>query len=132
MLYAIVPNRTPMNYIKKYFEIWWIPSISYLIPILIYILGNTLKNDDVIDYALITFYINILGNIISAVVQIVIKKWYFIIPQSLITLLLFSYVSIIFSFSPPDFYGANKTIPKNIKFEKQYERELTNADLKTS
>lgn len=121
-----------MNYIKKYFEIWWIPIISYLIPILIYILGNILKNDDVIDYALITFYINILGNIISAVVQIVIKKWYFIIPQFLITLLLFSYVSIIFSFSPPDFYGANKTIPKNIKFEKQVERELTDDDLKTN
>ena len=121
-----------MNYIKKYFGIWWIPIISYLIPILIFIIGNTLKNDDVIDYALIMFYINILGNIISAVVQIVIKKWYFIIPQFLITLLLFSYVSIIFSFSPPDFYGANKTIPKNIKFEKQDERELTNADLKTN
>ncbi len=130
MLYAILPNALSMNRIKKYFTIWWIPIVFYCAPIFIYFLGNLLKKDDLIDFALVLFYLNILGNIISAIVQIAIKKWYFIFPQFIVTAFLFSYVSILFTFSPPDFYGANKTIPKNVKFEKQIEREIVASDLK--
>jgi hypothetical protein len=67
-----------MNSIKEYFKIWWIPIASYLIPIAIYILGTKLKSDSIIDFALIVFYINILGNLIASIIQIVIKKWYFL------------------------------------------------------
>ncbi|UOK42224.1 MULTISPECIES: hypothetical protein [Flavobacterium] len=121
-----------MNVIKKYFTAWWIPIISYLLPLLIYVLGTILKSDDVIDFSLIVFYINILGNLISSIVQIVIKKWYFSVLQILISGFLFFYVSLIFTFSPPDYYGVNKTIPKNIKIESPIGREINENDLLTN
>ena len=119
-----------MNAIKKYFKIWWIPLVAYLIPILIYILGTIIKSDNIIDIALLIFFLNILGNIISSIVQISIKKWYLIFPQIIVSGFLYFYVSILFTFSPPDYYGANKTIPQNIKFEKPIEREITEKDLR--
>jgi len=118
-----------MILIKKYFTVWWIPIITYLIPILIFILGNILKEDDLIDLSLIVFFINFLGNIISAIVQIVIKKWYFIFPQLIVTIFLFIITSVIFTLSPPDYYGANKTIPENIKIENPIETEINEDDL---
>lgn len=119
-----------MKIIKKYFLIWWIPIISYLIPYVIFQLGLLLKKDDVVDFSLILFYINILGNIASSIVQIVIKKWYLLFSQIIISAFLFFSVSVYFAFSPPDFYGANKIIPKNVKFEIPAEKELTEKDLK--
>lgn len=119
-----------MTYIKKYFLIWWIPIISYFIPFVVYQLGMLLKKDNIVDLSLILFYINILGNIASSIVQIVIKKWYLLFPQIIISAFLFFSVSVYFVFSPPDFYGANKTIPKNVKFEIPAEKELTEKDLK--
>lgn len=118
-----------MILIKKYFTTWWIPIISYSIPILIYILGTTLKQDALIDLFLIVFYINLLGNLISAIVQIIIKKWYFLFPQMLVSLILFTVISMIFSLAPPDYYGAGKTIPKGIKIESPMEREVYEHDL---
>jgi hypothetical protein len=118
-----------MNVIKEYFKVWWIPLVSYSLPIFIYIIGTFLKSDNLIDVALFIFYLNILGNIISAIIQIFIRKWYFIFPQLIISGFLFFYFLMIFTFSPPDYYGANKTIPENIKFEKPFEREITEKDL---
>lgn len=118
-----------MKYIKKYFTIWWVPIVFYCLPILVYILGTRLKSDDIIDVALILFYLNILGNIISVIVHISIKKWYLIIPQLLITSFLIIYISVIFSFSPADYYGANKVIPNNVEFEELIEKELKETEL---
>lgn len=118
-----------MILIKKYFTVWWIPIITYSVPILIFIFGNILKKDEIIDLSLIVFFINILGNIISAIVQIVIKKWYFIFPQLIVTIFLFVITSVIFTLSPPDYYGVNKTIPKNIKIEIPIETEISEEDL---
>ena len=115
--------------LKKYFTIWWIPLVAYLIPYLIYEAATIVKNEDIIDVALLLFYLNILGNIITSIVQIYIKKWYFLFPQLIISALLFFSVSVYFTLSPPDYYGANKTIPKNIKFEKPLEREIKKSDL---
>ncbi|MGE6395853.1 hypothetical protein [Chryseobacterium scophthalmum] len=119
-----------MKYIKNYFLIWWIPIVCYLIPFVIYQIGMIIKKDSIVDFSLAIFYINILGNIISSIVQIKIKKWYFIFPQMGLTLFLLLSVSIYFTFSPPDFYGAYKTIPKNIKFEIPIERQVMEKDLK--
>ena len=105
-----------MNVIKEYFKVWWIPLVSYSLPIFIYIIGTFLKSDNLIDVALFIFYLNILGNIISAIIQIFIRKWYFIFPQLIISGFLFFYFLMIFTFSPPDYYVSNKTIPENIKF----------------
>ncbi|MEG0916679.1 MAG: hypothetical protein RSF68_06685 [Myroides sp.] len=115
--------------IKKYFTVWWIPIITYSVPVLIFIFGNILKKDEIIDLSLIVFFINILGNIISAIVQIVIKKWYFIFPQLIVTIFLFVITSVIFTLSPPDYYGVNKTIPKNIEIEIPIETEISEEDL---
>ncbi|ROI08780.1 hypothetical protein EGI11_04925 [Chryseobacterium sp. H3056] len=119
-----------MKYLKKYFQIWWIPILAYLIPILIYFLANLLKKDEIIDIAFLAMLINIIGNIISLIIQIINKKWYLIFPQIIATIFIVYYFFIISIFSPPDFYGANKTIPKNVKFEKQFERQILASDLK--
>ena len=121
-----------MKVINKYFTIWWIPIVSYLVPLMIYFFGNLMKSDDIIDGALIIFYLNILANLVSSIVQIVIKKWYFIFPQLLASSILLLYAITIFTFSPPDFYGATKTIPKNIRFERPFEREFSENDLNKS
>lgn len=119
-----------MKYVKKYFLVWWIPIVAYLVPYIVFNLSEVIRRDYIVDLSLFLFYINILGNIISSIVQIIIKKWYLLFPQILITVFLFFSVSIYLSFSPPDFYGAQKTIPKNIKFETPIDRELTKKDLK--
>lgn len=111
------------NKIFQYFKIWWIPIVSYSIPFLIYLLGTALKSDTIIDISLATFFINILGNFIAAIVQIVIKKWYYLFPQIIISVVLFFYVSIVLTFSPPDYYGANKEIPLNIEIYKPNKNE---------
>ena len=115
--------------IFKYFKIWWIPIVSYIIPFFIFLLGEGLKNDNIIDISLIIFFINILGTIISAIVQIFIKKWYYLIPQVLISGLLFVFVSTIFTLSPPEYYGANKVIPENLEIYEPIETEPTENEL---
>ncbi|MFI1770913.1 hypothetical protein [Thalassobellus citreus] len=104
-----------INNIHKYFTIWWTPLVTYFFIYGIFILGCVLQRDWVIDLFLYLFFINIFGTIISSIVQITIKKWYYIIFQIGITILLFSHVSIIFMFSPPDYYGVHKEIPNNIE-----------------
>jgi hypothetical protein len=119
-----------MKYVKKYFLVWWIPIVAYLVPYIVFNLSEVIRRDYIVDLSLLLFYTNIFGNIISSIVQIIIKKWYFLFPQILITIFLFFSVSIYLSLSPPDFYGAQKTIPKNIKFEIPIDRKLTEEDLK--
>ena len=116
--------------IKKYFRIWWIPILCYLIPFTIIVIGITLKSDNIIDLSLLIFFLNILGNLISSIIQVVIRKWYFIIPQIGISIFLYYSVCIYFLFSPPDYYGANKTIPKNIEIAIPIEKEPTKTELK--
>jgi len=113
--------------IKKYFTIWWIPIIFHFLIIGIFFLGTILRRDWIIDLSLTLFFINVIGNIISSIVQIVIKKWYFIFPQLLLTAFLFYYTIIIFTFSPPDYYGAHKEIPYGIQI---YEPNEENSNLK--
>lgn len=115
--------------IKQYFRIWWIPILCYLIPFTIFVIGNVLKSDDIIDLSLLIFFLNILGNLISSIIQVVIRKWYFLIPQIGISIFLYYCVSIYFTFSPPDYYGAHKTIPENIEIAKPIEKEPTKSEL---
>ncbi|TDY12598.1 hypothetical protein A8975_1364 [Meridianimaribacter flavus] len=116
------------NIFFKYFKVWWIPILLYLIPLMAFQLGEVLKSDSIINFSLMLFFLNIIGNIVSAIVQIVIKKWYFLIPQILISGFLFVFVSIIFTFSPPDYYGVNKEIPKDIEIYEPLEKEPTEND----
>jgi len=116
--------------IIKYFKIWWIPILSYILPFGIFVLGAALRRDVIIDISLTVFFINILGNIVSAIIQIIIRKWYWLIPQLTISALLFFFVSIIFAFSPPDYYGVHKTIPNNIDIHKPIESIPTDEEIK--
>ena len=108
-------NQTLQN-IKKYFTIWRIPIISNILVAGIFLLGLLFRRDWIIDFSLVVFFLNIIGTIISSIIQIVKHKWYFIFPQLGLVAFLFYYVGIIFMYSPPDFYGAHKKIPKNIHF----------------
>ncbi len=92
--------------------------------------GSILERDWIIDLSLILFFANILGNLISSIVQVVIKKWYFVILQIGISISLFYYVSITFTYSPPDYYGVHKTIPEGIEIYEPIEREPTEEELK--
>jgi|GEM_PF-639741 len=128
-IYRFYQSSYIMNLIKSYFKVWWIPVVTYIIPILLFVLGNNFESDNLIDASLIVFFLNILGNIVSAIVQIIIKKWYFIFPQLIVTIFLFVITSVIFTLSPPDYYGVNKNIPKNIKIEIPIETEISEEDL---
>ena len=108
--------KQTLQHIKKYFTIWWIPIATNILAIGIFFLGTLFKRDWIIDASLIVFFVNIIGTIISSIVQIVIRKWYFIFPQLGLGAFLFYYTVIIFTYSPPDYYGANKEIPENIDF----------------
>lgn len=111
-----IKMKQTLKIIKKYFNIWWIPMATNLLPIGIFLLAFLFKRDWIIYLSLIVFYANILGTIISSTVQIVIRKWYFIFPQLGLPVFLYYYMGIIFTYSPPDFYGAHKEIPENIDF----------------
>lgn len=82
----------------------------------IFFVGTLFKRDWIINLSLIGFFINIIGTIISSIVQIVIRKWYFVFLQLGLAAFLFYCVAIIFTYSPPDYYGADKEIPANINF----------------
>ena len=113
---------------KKYFIVWWIPILTYILIFGVFILGCALQRDWIIDTFLILFFINILGVFISSIVQIFIKKWYFIIPQIGISIILYLWVSIVFTFSPPDYYGAHKKIPDGIEIYEPIENKPTEKD----
>jgi len=108
--------KQTLRHIKKYFTIWWIPIATNFLAIGIFFLGTLFKRDWIIDASLMVFFVNIIGTIISSVVQIIIRKWYFIFPQLGLAAFLYYYVGIIFTYSPPDYYGAHKEIPENIDF----------------
>lgn len=105
-----------LQYIKKYFTIWWIPIATNFLAIGVFFLATLLRRDWIIDISLIIFFVNIIGTIISSIVQVVIRKWYFIFPQLGIAVFLFYVVGIIMTYSPPDYYGSHKDIPENIAF----------------
>ena len=120
--------KQSIRHIKKYFTTWWIPIIANFLAIGIFILGTVFKRDWIIDLSLIVFYLNIIGSIISSIVQIVNRKWYFIFPQLGIVAFLFYYTVIIFTYSPPDYYGSNKEIPKDIDFSEPLDSLPSNQD----
>lgn len=119
------------NALIEYFKTWWLPIAFYLIPIFLYILGSILKRDFLIDVFLFTLYLNIAGNIISSIVQIVIGKWYYLFPQLIISFSLYMWVAILLVFSPPDFYGAHKVIPNNIEISKPLDSIPENKEFET-
>jgi hypothetical protein len=89
--------KQTLQHIKKYFTIWWIPIATNILAIGIFFLGTLFKRDWIIDASLIVFFVNIIGTIISSIVQIVIRKWYFIFPQLGLGAFLFYYTVIIFT-----------------------------------
>ncbi|MEM9676393.1 MAG: hypothetical protein AAF992_27625, partial [Bacteroidota bacterium] len=73
--------KQTLRNIKKYFSVWWIPILTNFVAIGFFFLGTVSKRDWIIDLSLIVFLLNLIGTIISAIVQIANRKWYFIFPQ---------------------------------------------------
>ncbi len=117
------------NTVTQYFKTWWLPIAFYTVPIALFILSSILKSDFLITAFLLTLYLNIAGNIVSSVVQIVIGKWFYLFPQLIISFFLYSWVSILLVFSPPDYYGAHKVIPNNIEISKPLDSIPNNKEL---
>lgn len=114
----------------KYFTIWWILIVTYIIPLTLFLMAITVKSDLLVDIVTVLFMINIIGNVISAIVQILIKKWYWLFPQIIITLIIYFFFSTYLALANPDFYGANKTIPTNIEIYEPISEEIVEIDLK--
>ncbi len=111
--------------IKRYFTIWWIPLCVHIIAFGVFGIGGYFQRDWIIDIGVYIFYLNIIGTLISSVVQVVIRKWYLIIPQLGLTAISFFYVTLIFALSAPDYYGAHKELPDGIHFEEPLNEKPT-------
>lgn len=108
--------REMIKWTKTYFIIWWIPVVVNFLAIGIFFCGVLLRRDWIIDFSLVVFFVNLVGTIVSSIVQIVIRKWYFIFLQLGMAAFLLFYLGLIFTYSPPDYYGAHKEIPDHIEF----------------
>ena len=117
-----------LKLISKYFTNWWVPIISYFFIFSVFILGCLLRRDWIIDIFLYLYFINVFGVFIWCIVQLFIKKWHHIILPIIITFLISSWLSVVFMFSPPDFYGVHKTIPNNIEIYKPIKRNPEEKD----
>ncbi|MEM1408019.1 MAG: hypothetical protein AAGG59_14660 [Bacteroidota bacterium] len=106
--------KSIFRFLRLYLGKWWIPISSYFLVIIIFWLGTIFRRDWIIDLSLAVLYLNMLGNVMSSIVQIMSKRWYLAIPQLGISVFLFCFTGFIFMFSPPDYYGASKTIPKDM------------------
>ncbi len=114
-----------IKYIKSYFTTWWKPIVFYFFAIGIFSLGILFERDWIIDVSLIAFFVNIIGTVIASIVQIVNRKWFYIIPQIGFTIFLYYCTAIIFEYSPPDYYGAHKKIPKGIEINEPISKKPT-------
>ncbi len=116
--------------LQKIFAYKWLLQIAYGIALTIYLLAITLRYDVLIR--IFTFFVAGVTFVllpIWLVMQVVNKhigkncdeSWYWIIAK-IVAQLLFSgafciYFMLIFSINPPDFYGAHKSIPKDISIK---------------
>mgnify|MGYP000223747903 CR=1 FL=1 len=103
-------------YVKQYFTIWWVPLTANLLPIAVFFLGMLLRRDWIIHLSLIVFFLNVAGTVVSSIVQVIQRKWYFVFPQLGCAGILMFYVGMLFMYSPPDYYGAHKEIPDGLDF----------------
>ncbi|UUV21063.1 hypothetical protein [Paenimyroides aestuarii] len=118
-----------MKQIKKYFTIWGVPIIAYLIPLFLFYLAISIKSDILVELSIALFFLNLIGTFIAAIAQITVKKWYYILSQVLISIVLYFLFSTYIAIYNPDFYGAYKTIPKDIQIYEPISKELSNLTL---
>ncbi|MGY3087758.1 hypothetical protein ACVWYF_000784 [Hymenobacter sp. UYAg731] len=116
------------GYVKNYFTIWWIPVTVNLLVIGVFLLGTLFERDWIIDFSLLILLVNVFGTIISSIVQVVQRRWYFVFPQLGFAALVFYSAPIIFTYSPPDYYGARKEIPKDVRFSSPLDSMPTRKD----
>jgi len=107
--------------LKSYFLVWWKPIIAFIVPVFIFFIGVLLQQDWIIDTSLIFFFLNLIGTAISGIVQIATRNGLYIFLQYGVAIFLFYYTSIIFTYSPPDFYGVHKTIPNDIVISEPFD-----------
>lgn len=93
---------------------WLVPIALNFFVVLLFISGLLLKQDKIIDVSLFIYLLNIPFTIISSVIQLRKRKWYYLFPQIGFLPILFVILVFIFTFSPPDFYGVHKKIPEGI------------------
>ncbi|MBC2845224.1 hypothetical protein [Winogradskyella flava] len=102
--------KTKKNYL--YFNKWWVPLLIYIGIFGIFLIGTFLKRNWITNLSFILSILNIIGSIMTIFISK--GKWYFriLIFFSGIFVLLFTF---ILAYQTPDYYGANKKIPENIK-----------------
>ncbi|MFD2725570.1 hypothetical protein [Hyunsoonleella rubra] len=118
--------------IKNYFKIWWIPLLVYFGIFGIFILGCSLQRDWIINLFIIILLVNVIGTIVASIIQIFKRRWYFAIVQIVFTYFIFKYFLLVFTYSPPDFYGVHKKIPKGIEIHKPLNHEPSTEDFENS
>lgn len=99
---------------KNILRHWLVPIALNFFVVLLFISGLLLKRDNIIDVSLFIYVLNIPFTIISSVIQLRKRKWYYLFPQIGFLSILFVILVFIFTFSPPDFYGVHKKIPEGI------------------
>jgi hypothetical protein len=105
---------TLLSRLKMYFIKWWMPLVGFGFLCVWSFVGLLLKRDWIIDSFLIGVGLNTLGTLASCVVQVFIRKWYFIFLQLGVMIPLLMFIFTVFMYSAPDFYGSHKVIPSGI------------------
>jgi hypothetical protein len=106
------------EHLRKYFEVWWKPVLTFVIAACIFVFGLLKESkfiNDTFDYVIVFLILVVL---ISAVYQFFIRKWYLGILQILITTGVFFCLSFFLMYYPNDFFADNLKIPDDIEFER--------------
>ena len=104
--------------LKKYLRTWWKPLVTFLLAVGILVGGLALESKLVYDVFPWVLFVLMVIVFVSAVYQILLKKWYLALLQVALTFGSWLMVSVLLSFYPNDFFADYLTIPKDIHFEK--------------
>lgn len=108
---------------------WWRPALFFGLTALIMVLCELTNNSKLQDYSFLSFVLGFLGLLISAIYQLVKRRWRFAIITTTIigiSIVAFFFYSIALFWkdqSTPDTYADNLKIPTDIKINEPLQQE---------
>lgn len=106
------------RYISIYFTKWWYTAVSFIASFFLFLVGLTLIQRELFfEVTIGLMLLSLLFVFISAIVQLIKKKWLTGIIQIIISVLVFNWLSFFLLYMPNDFYANGLELPENVKLE---------------